>query len=300
MYDIASREALAQSLSSHRNRYLFSSEITPILKNATRESTSTLLDGLIHLWDNPNTFENNSLAARKSGGNISENPTLNFYGGIQPARMSEEMTDNVMTSGLGNRLAVYMGEAKNRMAEPPDLDLDRAGELYMDLWDAIQSYTTGTQIRLSPACTSLWQEWFDAQTYEDDELANDMKVRHPVMVRKWALMFAVTDRSKQIEPWHLEPAMAICGWMWSNIRRVLPSWGVSTERKIEERVMTVVRAKEPISKRYLTQMVRGRWTSREVASVLRSLKETQQIVFDSTDTHVCTPEFAERQRKGAA
>lgn len=295
IYDLASREAMVRSLSAHSNRYLFASEFTPILKNAGRDSTATLLDGLIFVWDSPDFIENNSVAAKKDMGNIAMNPTLNIYGGIQPLRMSEEMTDNVMTSGLGNRMAIFMGNAKGRFANTPDLDMQRAGELYVELWDAIQSYPVGSQIRMDSASEAIWEEWYLNQPIEEDELANDMKVRHPIMVQKWALMFAVTDRSKDIRPQHLLPAMEICDWMWSNIRVLLPSWGVSVDRKIEERILSVLKDRQPILKRDLNRYVRGRWSAQEFARVFRAMKENHQLVMDATEKYVVLPEFADKQ-----
>jgi hypothetical protein len=143
---------------------------------------------------------------------------------------------------------------------------------------------------------ALWDDWFNAQVLEDDETANDMKVRHPVMVQKWALMFAVTDRSKAIKPEYLEPAIAICDWMWTNIRTVLPSWGVSTDRKIEERILTVLRHRQPILKRDLNRYVRGRWSAAEFSRVFRAMKDNHQLVMDSTEKYVVLPEYADRQQ----
>lgn len=294
--DLASREALVRSHAAHSNRYLFASEFTPILKNANRESTSTLLDGLIYVWDCPDAIENNSIAAKKDMGNVALNPTLNIYGGIQPDRMSVEMTDNVMTSGLGNRLSIFMGTAKHRHPNTPSLDVVAAGELYIDLWAAITSYSTGSRVVMNDQSEKVWAEWFDAQNWDsEDELANDMKTRHPVMVQKWALMFAVTDQSRFIEPRHLEPALAVCDWMWANIQLYLPSWGVSTDRKIEERILAVLQKNQPMLKRDLNRYVRGRWSAREFAQVFRAMKENGQIVMDSTEKYVVLPEFAESQ-----
>lgn len=296
IYDLASREALVRSLVAHHNTYLFSSEFTPILKNASRESTSTLLDGLIYVWDTPDFMENNSLAAKKDANNVALNPTLNIYGGIQPGRMAEEMTENVMTSGLGNRMSIFMGVSKAKISSPPDMDPDRAADLYVDLYNAIESYGRGTQLRMTDDAVRLWDEWYMAQELEDDETANDMKVRHPNMIQKWALMFAVTERAHAIMPSHLEPAILLCDWMWGNIRTLLPSWGVSSDRKIEERILAVLRDRQPILKRDLNRYVRGKWTAAEFSRVFRAMRDNHQIVMDSAEKYVVLPEFADKQQ----
>lgn len=298
--DIASREAMVKMLSKQNNIYLFSTEISAIFKNASRESTSSLLDGLINVWDNPSVIQNSSLAAQENGGALAHDPTLNIYGGIQPSRMAEYMTETMITSGLGNRLAIFMGNGRGKLPRTPKLDVRASGQMYLELMQTIRNYDDGTEIEMNDAAGEIWDEWFLAIPEEVEEIANDMKVRYPVMVQKWALMFAVSDGAYEIDVPHIQAAMTLCDWMWACVKEQLPSWGVSVERKIEERVMNVLEQRQPISKRELTQYVRGKWTSREVAGVLRSLKETQQIAYSADDRYVSTAEFAEKESAGVA
>ena len=98
-----------------------------------------------------------------------------------------------------------------------------------------------------------------------------MKVRHPVMIHKWALCYAVSDGADQIELKHLEPAIALCEWMWDCVAQCLPSWGSGDEKKIEERVLTVLRKGKVMEKRRVHQAVGGRFPARLFNSVLQSM-----------------------------
>lgn len=298
--DIASREAIIARLSRQNNLYMFLTEITTIFKNASRDSTSTLLDALINIWDSPATIQNNSIAAAQEGTNIAHEPVLNIYGGIQPTRMAEQMTETMMTSGLGNRLAIFMGNGRGKLPRTPRLDPQGATELYAELRRAIAAYPYGTELELTDRAGDRWDDWFMSVPDEEDETANDMKVRYPVMIQKWALLFAISDQAPAIDVQHIDAAIALGDWMWACVRQLLPTWGTTTERKIEERVMAVLARREPIERRVLAQYVRGKWTSREVAAVLKALKDTGQITFSTDNRYVSTTAFAERYMKGGA
>src|SRR5699024_2673093 len=141
--------------------------------------------------------------------NIAHDPTLNIYGGIQPQRMAEQMTETMMTSGLGNRLAIFMGNGRGRLSRTPKIDPQGASELYSELQRAIQHYPHGIELQLSERAGTRWDDWFYSVPDEHEELAADMKVRYPVMIQKWALLFAVTDQAPAIDLPHIDAAIAL-------------------------------------------------------------------------------------------
>lgn len=309
--DFASREALIETLSSSPNTYMFETEATTLLRNATREGTSTLLNALIQAWDNKSKISTNSIRARKESSGVAMNPYLNIFAGSQPDRISKYMTEEMISSGLGNRIAFFMGVRRNNPSQTKGIDFDRSVELFRDLQDAINWYRNNPDIENSkdgtPAITmskeglALWDDWHNSQPseYESEDVA-DMTARHADIAQKWALMFAVLDRSPAIERRHLEPAIVMIEWMWKCIQMMLPTWGVSTERKIEERIIAVLQQRQPITKRDLNRYVRGKWTAREFATVFRAMKENQQIFLDVSDRYVSlTPGALQGDRKDA-
>ena len=294
--DFASREALIETLHNTPNVYLFSTEVTTLLKNATREGTSTLLDALIQAWDNPAEMSTNSLRARKEQSGSAANTYLCIYGGSQPGRIADHMTETMITSGLGNRVAFFMGVKRGNLSQTPRMDFDESVRMYHRLRQAINWYEEGSELKMSPAASKMWDEWFDAIPEYDDEIASDISVRHPEMAQKWALMFAVSDQADRVEAHHLESALILVNWMWECVQTMLPSWGVSNERKIEERIITVLQQRQPMTRRDLNRYVRGRWTAREFATVFRAMKDNQQIVVDSSDRYVALTEDVMSER----
>ena len=296
--DVASREAMIARMSRQPNLYMFASEITTILKNAQRDTTSTLLDALITIWDSPATIQNNSIAAAQEGTNIAHEPTLNLYGGIQPSRMAEQMTETMMTSGLGNRLAIFMGNGRGKLPRTPRLDERGAAELFVELSRAIASYPYGAELEVTDRAGARWDDWFLAIPEEDDETAADMRVRYPVMIQKWGLLFAVTDGAPAIDIQHIDAAISLGDWMWDCVKQLLPTWGTSIERKIEERVLAILAERQPITRRDLSRYAKGKWTSRDVASVLKALSDTGQITFSADKRFVALSDYADRHQMG--
>lgn len=294
--NFSSREALVDSLINSKNIYLFSTEITSLFKNATRESTATLLDALINLWDTPRYISTNSMRAKVDDRDRAVEPILNIYGCTQPTRIGEYMTETMISSGLGNRLAFFMGNARAKLPRTPKMDKRASAELYRDLHNKINSYAVGETVDMDEIAGERWDDWYLNIPEEVDELANDMKVRHPMMVQKWALMFAVSDGAKAINIDHLETAITIVEWMWSCVQRYLPSWGVAPERKIEERIITVLEQRQPMTKRDLNRYVRGKWTAREFSGVYRAMKENQQIVESADGKYVALSDHAMKEQ----
>ena len=288
--DFASREALIETLSSTPNVYLFSTEVTTLLKNATREGTSTLLDALIQAWDNPTEISTNSIRARRDQSGSAAYPYLSLFGGSQPGRIADHMTETMISSGLGNRVAFFMGVKRDDLARTPRMDFDESVRMYNHIRQAINWYPEGTRLEMSDASNQMWDDWFYSRPEIDDEIAADISVRHPEMAQKWALMFAVSDQADAIEPQHLEAALILVDWMWECVQTMLPSWGVSNERKIEERIITVLQQRQPMTKRDLNRYVRGRWTAREFATVFRAMRDNHQISVDASDRYVALTE----------
>src|SRR5690606_33230503 len=56
--DITSSEGLVKQLKDTPNLLIYNTELTGLLKNTKRQSTSSLLDRLIEAWDTPTMMQN--------------------------------------------------------------------------------------------------------------------------------------------------------------------------------------------------------------------------------------------------
>src|SRR5690606_5387003 len=125
------------------------------------------------------------------------------------------------------------------MATPPPLDKQRAWNMYLALKAQIREYGDEAVLPVNPACDPVWNAWYHQHLAEGGQSEDEdaMRVRHATIARKLALIIAVTEGAREILPAHLTTAIAFLEWMWDNLRIMLREWGVSRDKRIEERIL---------------------------------------------------------------
>jgi hypothetical protein len=281
-YNVSSSEGLMQSLKDNPNAVGRITELTAVLTNAKRKGTRTIIDSLIHAYDAMMPLQNNS----KINPVVVNDYYLNLIAATQPGRLANEMTTEEIESGFANRWLFIFGTGKEPMAITDDVDSRRAGDLYLKLWDAITAQHDGTVVDLDPPAKSLWTEWYLAEQKEirgdDDEDRADMRARHATLIRKVALLYAITDASSVITETHLQCAMDFVAWTWGEVSAVLRTWGASMDIQLEERIRAVLGG-GPVTRRELQQRVGGRkYSARDFAMTFDAMVKNQSIHVDAT------------------
>lgn len=281
-HNVSSAEGLVKSLKAHPSALGRITELSVVLKNAKRKGTSTIIDNLIHAFDASMPLENNSKIDPVSVSNY----CLSLIAATQPGRLANEMAGEEIESGFANRWLYIFGSGKAPMAITQEVNRAEAGQLYLELCDAIRSYTEGESIDLSETAKELWQDWYltDQASIrsDDDEDRADMRARHALLIRKVALLYAITDGAKAINDTHLHCAIAFIEWMWGEVKAVLRAWGASMDVQLEVRI-TQVLAGGPLPRRTLQQRVGGRkWSARDFAMTLEAMSRNQTVLIDAT------------------
>lgn len=279
--DVSSAEGLIGTLQAQSNTLLYLTELSGLLKNAKRKGTTTILDRLIEAWDTPDRLQNLS----KGNPLIADKPYLSIIAATQPARIATEVTPEDIASGFANRWLYIVGSGKPPMADPAELDDVVAGQLYMELWRAIRRYPEGHRLDVTPAFRERWTAWYMASTANQgrNEDEDDMRSRHATLIRKLALIYAVSESAEAIDVRHLEPAIALIDWMWGHVRELMKEWGTGVDLKIEARIRAALLRHGVMHRRDLQQRTASRhWSGREFAAVFRSLAENGLIEVDPT------------------
>lgn len=288
--DITSAEGLVKQLKDTPNLLIYNTELTGLLKNTKRQSTSSLLDRLIEAWDTPPTMQNLS----KHDPMQAKNPYLTILSATQPGRLAIEMTAEEINSGFANRWMYFAGAGKPAMPRPPSLDKKAAWELYLNLNDCIMSYTEGMMIALSPDANERWDAWYErtSNAVLDNENHQVLSTRHATIIHKIALIFAVSDRSSAIEDHHLAAAIDLVDWMWVLVKQLSATWGVSVQTRIEERILSAIRRRGP-QKRWKLQQVTAssEWSQREFSGAIESMLKNETIVRDAEGFIGLNPEM---------
>lgn len=279
--DVSSGEGLVTMLKEYPHTLLYLTELSALIKNARRKSTTTILDRLIEAWDTPHVLQN----LNKQTPTTAINPYLSIIAATQPKRLAAEMTDEDIHSGFAGRWLYIVGTGKTPMADPPQVDPAIGWRLYLDIHDAIHHYADGAELALDATARERWHVWYEREGrgHGLDEEQDTMRIRHAVLMRKVALIYAVTDSADAIEDRHLAAAMALIEWMWKHVKAMLREWGIGIESQIEVRVVNALRKHGALPKRRI-QMVTAsrRWSAKDFAMVLRAMLENGQVIADPT------------------
>ena len=291
--NLGSGASVIKTLKENPNTLIVMEEATTLFNNMHRQGGEELLDRMIEAWDTPDFIQDNV----KNNPSVASAPFLSLIAGIQPGRLEDALGANEIESGLANRLGIFFGVRRRILARAPKLNSATAHQLYREFFDAVMSYPEGTALELSDEADAFWQTWYvQYSEYKgsEDELA--MRIRHPEMTLKWALLFAISERAQVITLEHLQSAIAVLDWMWEGVKRRLPTWGVSIDNKIEALIRQNLEDHGAMKRRDLQRKCQRRqWSGREFAMVFRAMVENGHLVVDAHGV-VALAEVVERQQ----
>ena len=277
--DVSSAEGLIQVLKTHANTLIYLSELTNLMKNARRKGTTTILDRMIEAWDTPDVLQN----LNKTSPIEAHRPYLSVIAATQPSRLSDNLSDEDISSGFANRWLFVPGRPKARMSRAAEPDWKRTyEEVFLPLWNAIEA-RKGHRLHLSNDAGLRYDRWDEEVLAHPaaDEAEEDMRARHSNLVIKIALIYAVSDRSDQIEVRHLDAAIALVDWMWGEVRQLMQFWGVGIDTQIANRILNQVSRRGAMKRRDLQRMTGSRkWGPREFASVFDAMVRNGTIAID--------------------
>lgn len=278
--NVGSGASVVKTLKEFPNTLLTLEEATTLFSNMRRQGGDELIDRMIEAWDTPATLQDNV----KNNPNTATDFFLSMLAGTQPGRLEDSLGANEIDSGLANRLGIFFGVRRELVAIAPDVDEIASAALYTDLYHSVHSYPEGGTLRMDDEAAAVWETWYRAYSEEqcsEDELS--MRIRHPDMAQKWALLFAITDRAESIQLPHLTAAFAILDWMWAGIKRRLPSWGGTQDRKIEEMIFQKLREHgRPMKKRDLQRKCQRRqWSGVDFSKVFKAMVENGHLSVDA-------------------
>jgi hypothetical protein len=269
---------------------LVQSELSTLFAKARRKGTETLLDVIIRAWDSPDYLQNKSL----SNPIEARYPTLSIIGATQPERLRADMGNREVKSGFANRWLPMPGGSLGPNPEPPGVDKVRRdllfGRIVRRLQDIRQAnHGRPLEVPLSAECAEVWNTFYLAhwaQAYADIDI-DEIITRYPTIVRKLALIYAITEDTRDLNPkievHHLRAAIALIDWAFEESKKIVGDWGASEESRIEHRITSaLVKNGAPLSRRKLYQntYIKGLPAS-QWDRVLKALM-ANQVVYEAT------------------
>lgn len=282
--DIGSPQGLMEVLSQHNNVLAYLTEYERLAQNAHRQSTP-IFPLLTTAFDTPPVIQN----VTKGSAMEAKLPFLSILSAVQPELLAEHMLPQDISNGFATRWLYVVGEPKDPMPSPPNLDENAAASLYGHLIGMISriagnAVSRAVRFELSPSARDRWDAWYIADYQNSDGNADEqsMRSRLGTHILKVALIYAVCDGATgSIELNHLNAAIAFVDWCWHHTRELMKDWGVGPTNQIENRIEAVLRRSRALKRRDLHNQCRNRkWNSADFAKVLDAMIRNGTVEID--------------------
>jgi hypothetical protein len=206
-------------------------EFATVLKSTGRE-LSTLSPTLRSAWDGrPLALLTRTAPARATSAHIS------IIGHITQTELRRHTTTVEIANGFLNRFIFAAVRRVRLLPEGGDPDPLKGTGLGRYLTSVLtHAHTTG-QVTLDPDARELWWHTYPQLTQPADGLHGQLTARAEAHVIRLALLYALLDGQKTIQPEHLHPALAL--WNYT-ARSAAWALGQATGDPLAERIHTAL------------------------------------------------------------
>ena len=178
-------------------------EFATVLKSTGRE-LSTLSPTLRSAWDGrPLALLTRTAPARATSAHIS------IIGHITQTELRRHTTTVEIANGFLNRFIFAAVRRVRLLPEGGDPDPLNGTGLSRYLSSVLRHAHTAGKVTLTPAARELWWQIYPQLTQTADGLHGQLTARAEAHVIRLALIFALLDGQKTIQPEHLDPALAL-------------------------------------------------------------------------------------------
>jgi hypothetical protein len=188
---------------SDRRLLVIEPEFVSVLKNVSRE-ISTLSPTLRSAWDGrPLAILTRTAPARATGAHIA------VIGHITATELRHHINPVELANGLLNRFLLLGCRRVRLLPEGGDPDpLNRTG-LDRRLATTLNTARNAGQIRLSPTARHAWADTYQQLAEPRPGIAGAISARAEAHTIRLALLYALFDNARQIQPVHLTAALAL-------------------------------------------------------------------------------------------
>jgi hypothetical protein len=206
-------------------------EFASVLKSTGRE-LSTLSPTLRSAWDGrPLALLTRTAPARATSAHIS------IIGHITDTELRRHTTTVELANGFLNRFLLLAVRRVRLLPEGGDPDPLKGTGLARYLARVLKHAQTAGQLKLDPAARELWWQTYPQLTQSGDGLAGNLTARAEAHTIRLALIHALLDDQRQIQPQHLHAALAL--WDYA-ARSAAWALGQATGDPLAEQIHTAL------------------------------------------------------------
>jgi hypothetical protein len=188
---------------SDRRLLVIEPEFVSVLKAVSRE-ISTLSPTLRSAWDGrPLQILTRTAPARATDAHIS------VIGHITATELRHHINPVELANGLLNRFLILGCRRVRLLPEGGDPHPLKRTDLDRKLAQTLNSARRAGQVRLSPRARQRWSEIYQQLAQPHAGIAGAIGARAEAHTIRLALLYALTDNARQIQPVHLDAALAL-------------------------------------------------------------------------------------------
>ncbi|MDQ2761429.1 MAG: YfjI family protein [Actinomycetota bacterium] len=189
--------------SSDRRLLVIEPEFVSVLKNVSRE-ISTLSPTLRSAWDGrPLAILTRTAPARASDAHIS------IIGHITATELQHHINPVELANGLLNRFLLLGCRRVRLLPEGGNPDPLHGTGLHRRLVATLAAARRAGQVRLSDHARNPWHEAYQRLAEPQPGIAGAISARAEAHTIRLALLYALLDNTRQIQPAHLDAALAL-------------------------------------------------------------------------------------------
>lgn len=213
---------------SDRRLLLRESELARLLVVVNREG-STLSHYLRDAYDGK--ILNNAVKGKPATATVHH---IGLVGHCTPNEVRGTLTARQIQNGLANRVAWFLAKRARKMARPPLFEGPAIEEAALKLADVLHATFGFHRVERSPAADDVWEEWYNALPDDEVGIVAVLTNRAETLVNRWALIYALMDKSTVIEVQHLSAALALYDYEHACVEHI---WGQTTGDPMADRIL---------------------------------------------------------------
>ncbi|TAN52028.1 MAG: hypothetical protein EPN21_05070 [Methylococcaceae bacterium] len=223
--------------------WVIEGEFANVLHQAKRDG-NTLSAALREIWDGGSIRP-----ATKTSRVWASNPHVGLAGAITPSELLGLIRARELSNGFANRFLMFWAERQGEVPFPPSTPPAMLAGL-AERTRAVLAFAKGNYpkeqdsraMHLSHDTRGLWEASYRAlkRPLESELLSGLMERRAPHAARL-AMLFALTDQSLVIEPWHLRAALAWVDYSTASVRYVFSNQAQEARASEMERLAGMIR-----------------------------------------------------------
>jgi hypothetical protein len=197
-------------------------------------------------------------------------PHINVCGHITREELRETISKNDIGNGMANRILWYGSKRSQLLPDGGNLHLVDFREVVAEIRAAIQFARFPGRMTRSEAARSLWHDVYSRLTAPRPGAFGKATTRADPQVLRLSMVFALLDRSDEIDLPHLEAALAVWDYAEASARWV---FGNSTGNAVADRILESLRESSPLGLSEISSLFSGNKPREELQVALTTLAE---------------------------